>query len=68
MAKSLMLIGVLVFLVGAWMAWGPKVPFLGRLPGDIFIRKGPVTVYFPVVTCLVLSILISLLMRWFGPK
>jgi hypothetical protein len=68
MAKTLMIFGVVLFLLGAWMAWGPRIPFLGRLPGDIFIRKESFTFYFPIVTCLVLSVILTLLARWFGPK
>jgi hypothetical protein len=68
MAKTLMIFGVVLFVAGAWMAWGPRIPFLGRLPGDIVIRKESFTFYFPIVTCLVLSVVISLLIRWFGPK
>jgi hypothetical protein len=68
MAKGLMVLGVLLFVVGAWMAWGPPIPFLGKLPGDIVIHKESYTFYFPIVTCIVVSVILTLLMRWFGPK
>ena len=68
MPKALMIVGGVLFAVGAWMAYGPKVPGVGKLPGDLVIRHGPVTVYIPIVTCLILSIVVTLLMRWFGPK
>jgi hypothetical protein len=68
MAKVLMVLGVVLFVVGAWMAWGPKIPFLGKLPGDILIRRESFTFYFPIVTCLLLSVIATLLLRWFGPK
>ena len=68
MAKGLMVLGGALFAAGVWLMWGPRIPFVGKLPGDILIRKGAFTFYFPVVTCLVLSILATLLMRWFGPK
>jgi len=63
-----MLLGVLLFVAGAWTAWGPKIPFLGKLPGDILIRKESFTIYFPIATCIVLSLLVTLLWRWLGPK
>ncbi len=68
MAKGLMILGALLFAIGVWMAWGPKIPFLGKLPGDILIRKDSFTFYFPIATCIVLSILATILLRWFGPK
>jgi hypothetical protein len=42
-----------------------KVPFLGRLPGDIVYHKGGTTFYFPLVTCLLLSLVLSLLLNLF---
>jgi len=66
MPKLLMILGAVLLAAGAWMAWGPKIPFLGKLPGDILIRKESYTFYFQVVTCLVLSLIVTLLIRWFG--
>ncbi len=45
-----------------------KVPGIGRLPGDIYIRKGNLTVYFPVATCLILSLFLTLVFTIFGKK
>ena len=42
-----------------------RVPFLGRLPGDIVIRRGPVTVYAPIVTSILLSILLTIALSLF---
>jgi hypothetical protein len=53
--KLLMTAGVILFLVGLF--W----PLIGRLPGDIFIKKGNVTFIFPIVTCLVISVVVSLI-------
>ncbi|MEH6851417.1 DUF2905 domain-containing protein, partial [Bacillus pseudomycoides] len=39
-----------------------KFHFIGRLPGDIFVKKGNVTFYFPVITCIVISIVLSFIM------
>lgn len=50
--------GVVLMLVG-------KVPFLGRLPGDIVYRKGNSVFYFPLVTCLLISLLLTLVMSLF---
>ncbi len=61
LAKSLIVIGLAIAALGAttWLLSG--VPFLGRLPGDIYLRRGGVTFYFPLATCIVLSILGSLI-------
>ncbi|MCI1856644.1 MAG: DUF2905 domain-containing protein [Sporolactobacillus sp.] len=53
--KLLMIVGAVLFLVG--LCW----PLFGRLPGDIFIRRGNFTFAFPIVTCLLVSIVLSLI-------
>ena len=59
MGKLLLVAGLVIAALGALMMLG--LP-LGRLPGDITIRRGNSTFYFPIVTCLVLSVLLTLLM------
>jgi len=60
LGRVLMAVGAGVFLFGALLAAGIKVP-LGRLPGDIVVRREGGSFYFPIVTCLLLSGLLSLL-------
>lgn len=60
-AKSLILIGLSIVAVGVIMWLFSGVPFIGRLPGDIYVRRGNFTFYFPVVTCIVISIVLSLI-------
>ena len=56
------MLGVFILLVGAFFYFGGKLPFrLGRLPGDIIHKGEHTTFYFPIVTCLVLSVGLSLL-------
>ncbi len=66
LGKALVIIGLLVALIGL-LVWGggsmPVVNRLGRLPGDIYIRRNTFTLYLPITTCIVLSIIISLLIR-----
>jgi hypothetical protein len=59
MGKLLVLLGLGVALVGLLVMVG--LP-LGRLPGDIVVRRGNSTFYFPVVTCIVVSLVLTLLM------
>jgi hypothetical protein len=57
MGRLLIVVGVLIALVGVAVQLG--LP-LGRLPGDIVVRRGNSTFYFPVVTCIILSVVLSL--------
>ena len=65
LGKTLLSLGGLLTLVGAFLYFGGKLPFrLGRLPGD-FVHKGEhTTFYFPLTTCILLSVGLSLLF-WF---
>jgi Protein of unknown function (DUF2905) len=65
LGRMLLVVGGLLAAVGLVMLLAGKVPFLGRLPGDIVYRKGGTTVYVPLVTCLLLSLLLSLLLNLF---
>ncbi|OPA16348.1 hypothetical protein BHL21_15980 [Bacillus cereus] len=56
MPKLLITAGILLIVVG--LAW----KLIGRIPGDIFVKKGNVTFYFPIITCIVLSIVLSFIM------
>lgn len=62
--KLLFIIGIVLVVLGAviWKTGG--LGGLGRLPGDITVHKGSSTFYFPIVTCLLLSAVLSLL-AWF---
>jgi len=63
--KFLVIIGVVIALIGL-LFWGGFAPrWLGRLPGDIRIERGNTAFYFPIVTCIILSILLSLLLSIF---
>jgi hypothetical protein len=65
LGKFVAVIGVIITLVGLvmWSGFAPK--WLGRLPGDIRIERGHSAFYFPIVTCIILSILLSLLLSIF---
>ena len=64
MGKLLVIVGLVIALIGVLVMIG--VP-LGRLPGDISYQQGNTRFYFPIVTCLVLSVLFSILMRAAAP-
>ena len=57
--KVLLVIGLVLAAVGGLMLLGGRVPFLGRLPGDLSWRKGNVTLYVPLMTSLLVSLLLT---------
>jgi hypothetical protein len=66
MGKWLMALGLGLVIIGGAVFFSGKIPFLGRLPGDIKIEKENFSFYFPLATCLLLSILGSLLFWLFS--
>jgi len=63
--KLMLYAGVFLVVLGLLFFFGDKIPFLGRLPGDIYIKKKNFTFYFPIVTSILLSLLISLIIYLF---
>jgi hypothetical protein len=62
MGKALIVLGLVIAGIGLLVVLG--VP-LGRLPGDIYYRRGNSTFYFPLTTCIVVSVVLSLLLAFF---
>ncbi len=60
--RSFMIIGAALLFVGVLFTFFNKVPGLGRLPGDLLIKKNNFTFYFPFTTSLILSALLSLIL------
>jgi hypothetical protein len=65
LGKMLILIGVFIILIGLFFILGEKIPWVGRLPGDIIIRKKNFTFYFPIATSIIISIILTLLFMLF---
>jgi hypothetical protein len=61
MQRTLILIGLALIVIGLVWPWLTRLPF-GRLPGDLVFERGAGRFYFPLVTCLVLSALVSVLL------
>ncbi len=69
LGKALLLFGAVMAAVGALLLLGPRLPWrLGRLPGDIVVRRNNFTFYFPLVTSLALSVVLSLLLWLLGRR
>ncbi len=66
--KILVLIGLLLFVLGSILIVGNKLPFVGKLPGDIVIERRDYSFYFPVTTCIIISIVLSFVFWIFSKK
>lgn len=64
MGKLFLLLGVLFIIIG--LLWNLLGNFIGKLPGDFTFKKGNVTVYFPIMTSILISIILTLLLYVFG--
>jgi hypothetical protein len=60
--KSLIIIGLIIAAVGVVLTLADKVPWLGRLPGDIYIKRDNFTFYFPLATSILISVILSLIL------
>ena len=61
--RLLIIVGGFILVVGLFLALGLKIPYLGKLPGDISVDRGNVHFYFPIVTSLLLSLVLTLLLN-----
>ena len=68
LGKMLILLGLVIAGVGLLFTLGGKIPWIGRLPGDIYIRRKNFTFYFPLATSLLISIILTLLFMLFRRK
>lgn len=62
LGRLLLILGVILAVVGIILLLLGRVPFLGRLPGDILIQRDNVTIWIPIATMLLLSVLLSLIL------
>jgi hypothetical protein len=65
LGRILILLGVFIILIGLLLVIGDRIPWLGRLPGDIIIKKEKFTFYFPIISCILISLLLTLLFTLF---
>lgn len=66
--KLFIFIGLLLVVIGLVFIIGNKIPFIGKLPGDIVIERRNFNFYFPITTCIIVSIILSLLFWLLGKK
>ena len=68
LGKLLIVFGVVVALVGVVLVTMGRVPWLGRLPGDIHVERGNWSFHFPIVTSLLLSVVLTLIFYLIGRR
>lgn len=66
--RLLIILGAILIVVGGLMVLGGKIPFIGRLPGDIIIQRKNFTLYFPIATSIIISIILTVLFYILGRK
>lgn len=65
LGKILIYLGVVLIVVGLILSLSGKIPWLGHLPGDIYIQRERFTFYFPLTTCLLISVIVTLVLYFF---
>jgi len=63
LGKFLVLFGIIIIIVGLILILFPKIPFLGKLPGDILIKRDNFTFYFPLATSIILSLILTIILN-----
>ena len=62
-AKTLIIFGVVLIVFGVILLFADKIPWLGRLPGDITIKRDTFTVHIPIVSCLIVSVVLTVILN-----
>ena len=68
LGKILIVFGAVMLLVGIFFVFAGKIPWIGRLPGDIYFKGKNITIYFPLTSSILISILLSLILYFFLKK
>jgi len=65
MGKMLIIAGIILIFAGLVFLFADKIPFIGRLPGDIYVKKERFSFYFPITTSIVISIILTIIFSIF---
>jgi hypothetical protein len=61
LGKMLVIVGILLVLVGLGFMFADKIPYIGRLPGDIYVKREKFSFYFPLTTSIIISIILTII-------
>ncbi len=67
-AKLFIFIGAAILAIGIILLFIDKIPWLGRLPGDIYIQRKNFNLYFPITTCIIISVLLSVVFYFLSKR
>ena len=62
LGRMLIVLGIIIVAVGLILLFAPRIPHIGRLPGDIYVKKDSFTFYFPLTTCIIVSLFLTLIL------
>ena len=65
LGRLLIAFGLVSLVLGALLVFAPKLPLLGKLPGDFLLRRGSTTIYIPIATSLAISLVLTILLNLF---
>lgn len=65
LGKSLIVVGLVIALIGVLLSFAGRIPWLGRLPGDIYLKRENFTFYFPLATSIIVSLVLSFILWLF---
>jgi hypothetical protein len=63
--KMLIVMGIILVVLGTLFLFADKIPYLGRLPGDIYVKRDKFSFYFPVTTSIIISIILTIIFSLF---
>jgi hypothetical protein len=67
-AKFLIITGIVLTIAGIILMFAGKIPYLGKLPGDIYVKKDNFVFYFPLVTSIIISVILTIILNFFLRK
>ena len=65
LGRIIIIVGAILLVLGLILVFSERIPWLGRLPGDIVVKRQGFTLYFPVVTMLLVSVVLTVLLNLF---
>jgi Protein of unknown function (DUF2905) len=66
--KMIIILGIFLVVIGALIVLSPKIPYIGKLPGDIYIKRNNFTIYSPIVSSILISIILTLILNFIFRK
>lgn len=62
--KVLIIVGILLVAIGVLTILAPKIPFIGKLPGDIYIKRDNFSFYFPLASSIIMSVILTIILNF----